>query len=68
PGSDDVRDFISHHERNYVLELNRDGQLHQILTLESPEHSNKLISISICDGLPMTAEWIKSRILEMEDK
>ncbi|MCJ7695762.1 MAG: 2-oxoacid:acceptor oxidoreductase subunit alpha [Anaerolineaceae bacterium] len=68
PGSDDVRDFISHHERNYVLELNRDGQLHQILTLESPEHSSKLISLSICDGLPMTAEWIKSRILEMEDK
>jgi len=68
PSSDEVRDFILQHERNYVLELNRDGQLHQILTLESPENSKKLISLSISDGLPMTAKWINNRICEMEDK
>jgi len=68
PGSNEVRDFILQHERNYVLELNRDGQLHQILTLESPENSKKLISLSISDGLPMTAKWINNRICEMEDK
>ncbi len=58
PFSDEVKDFIQTHERNYILELNRDGQLHQILTIEHCKLANKLISLSYIDGLPMTADWI----------
>ena len=31
PFSSQVGDFIRQHERNYVVEMNRDGQLHQLL-------------------------------------
>ena len=31
PVAPEVKDFVHAHERNYVIELNRDGQLHQIL-------------------------------------
>ncbi len=58
PFSKEVSEFIESHERNYVLELNRDGQLHQILSLEYCDMTDRLASLSYIDGLPMTAEWI----------
>jgi 2-oxoglutarate ferredoxin oxidoreductase subunit alpha len=45
-----------------VIELNRDGQLHQILRLEIPDSSMKLISLSHLDGLPLTAKWVEEQI------
>ena len=68
PFSEGVKDFIQAHERNYVLELNRDGQLHQILTIEHCRLANKLISLSYIDGLPMTADWIIQSIAVKEEK
>ncbi|MFU8826748.1 MAG: 2-oxoacid:acceptor oxidoreductase subunit alpha [Brevefilum sp.] len=66
PFSEQVREFIQSHERNYVLELNRDGQLHQILVLEYCDLTKRLISASYIDGLPMTAEWIVQAVTEKE--
>jgi 2-oxoglutarate ferredoxin oxidoreductase subunit alpha len=66
PFSDQVRDFIQAHERNYVLELNRDGQLHQILVIEFCDLTKRLISASYIDGLPMTAQWIVEAVSEKE--
>ncbi len=63
-----VKEFIASHERNYVLELNRDGQLHQILQLEHAEFSNRLTSVAIVDGLPMAAQWVVEQINEKENK
>ena len=34
PSNNAVREFIASHSRSYVLELNRDGQLCDILSLE----------------------------------
>lgn len=66
PFSEEVREFIQSHQRNYVLELNLDGQLHQILTLEHCDMTDRLISVSHIDGLPMTAEWIIKSVTEKE--
>jgi 2-oxoglutarate ferredoxin oxidoreductase subunit alpha len=66
PFSQDVRDFIQSHERNYVLELNLDGQLHQILSIEHCDMVHLLISLCHIDGLPMTAEWIIKSVTEKE--
>ncbi len=63
-----VEAFISAHERVYVFELNRDGQLCQILRLEIPHQSEKLISMSCIDGLPLTAKWVEMKIREQERK
>jgi 2-oxoglutarate ferredoxin oxidoreductase subunit alpha len=66
PVSSEVAEFARGHERNYVIELNRDGQLHQILQLEIPDCSMKLISLSHLDGLPLTAEWVENHMVEKE--
>ncbi len=68
PFSKEVRDFIQAHDRNYVLELNRDGQLHQILVTEYCDLTDRLVSLSYMDGLPMTAKWIVESLSEKEEK
>lgn len=68
PSNSTVREFIASHSRNYVLELNRDGQLCDILSLEISEYSEKLISISDIGGMPMTAMWAIEEITKRERK
>ena len=67
PASDQVLDFIRSHEKVYVFENNRDGQMHGILSLELPEKSQDLISLAIIDGLPLNAEWIREAVLNEEN-
>jgi 2-oxoglutarate ferredoxin oxidoreductase subunit alpha len=67
PVDAEVKDFVRTHERNYVIELNRDGQLHQILQLEIPDCSMKLISLSHLDGLPLTADWVEHQVSAKEE-
>ena len=66
PVAPEAADFVRAHERNYVIELNRDGQLHQILRLEIPDCSMKLISLSHLDGLPLTPRWVEEQIMAKE--
>jgi 2-oxoglutarate ferredoxin oxidoreductase subunit alpha len=68
PFTDEVTDFIYSHERCYVVEMNRDGQLHQLLSLKYASVCAKLTSVAHLDGLPMTARWIEKRINQEEDK
>ncbi len=68
PTAPEVVEFVRSHERNYVIELNRDGQLHQILCLEIPEYAMKLSSICHLDGLPLTAQWIMNQVIAKEEK
>lgn len=68
PIDTEVTDFIDDYERVYVVEMNRDGQLHQILTIETPETRTKLISLTHNDGLQVTANWVKETILTEESK
>ena len=62
PFTQEVDDFVRDHERVYVVELNRDGQLHQLLSLEYASICAKLIAIAHLDGLPITARWVESAI------
>jgi len=67
PLSKEVGSFIKAHDRNYVLELNQDGQLHQILTLDYCDMAKRLISLAYIDGLPMTADYIINAISAKEE-
>jgi 2-oxoglutarate ferredoxin oxidoreductase subunit alpha len=67
PVCDEVKEFVRAHEHNYVVELNRDGQLHQILQLEIPDSNLRLISLSHQDGLPLTAKWVMEQIVAKEE-
>ena len=63
---DEVRKFIESHEHNFVVEMNRDGQMYQLLLVEYPHLADKLTSVAFNDGLPATAKWVKDSILTKE--
>jgi 2-oxoglutarate ferredoxin oxidoreductase subunit alpha len=66
PASDEVLKFIQSHDRNYVIELNQDGQLKQILTMDFCTKIKPLVSLAYMDGLPMTANYIIQAVSEKE--
>lgn len=66
PINKEVRDFVEGHDRVYVIEMNRDGQLHSILQTEMPDLATKIISVAHLDGMPLTARWIVEAIEEKE--
>jgi 2-oxoglutarate ferredoxin oxidoreductase subunit alpha len=66
PLTDSVKDFVAAHQRLYVVELNTDAQMCQIVRLHVPEHATRLIPCNHSDGLPLTARWITDAILEKE--
>jgi 2-oxoglutarate ferredoxin oxidoreductase subunit alpha len=66
PFDDDVYTFIQEKERVYVVELNRDGQMYQILKMKFPDVCGKIVSLPKHDGLPLTASWLMDTILENE--
>jgi len=68
PINQQVIDFIRNHERTYLIEMNRDGQLHQIISMDIPDCSTSLISLTHNDGLPLTATWIIDAIVAEEKK
>jgi 2-oxoglutarate ferredoxin oxidoreductase subunit alpha len=68
PFADEVQEFIQSHEQNYVVELNRDGQMYQLLLVEFPQLADKLTCIALNDGLPATAKWVRESILATEVK
>jgi 2-oxoglutarate ferredoxin oxidoreductase subunit alpha len=67
PFSDPVREFIEAHDRVYVVEMNRDGQVRQLLTLDYPGQALKLTSVARLDGLPLSAVWLAEQIRKAED-
>ena len=67
PINDEVRSFVESHDHCYVIELNRDGQLHAILQTEMPDLATKLKSVAYMDGMPLTAQWVEQRLTEEEN-
>jgi 2-oxoglutarate ferredoxin oxidoreductase subunit alpha len=66
PFKDEVGEFVRSHEKVYVIEMNHDGQMRQLLQLDLPDQAVKLSSILKNDGLPLSAGWITRAILEAE--
>lgn len=67
PLTDEVSEFIKNHDRVYVLENNFDGQLTQIMRLEHPEDITHVQSLTLGDGLPMTAKWVLDQVTAKEN-
>jgi 2-oxoglutarate ferredoxin oxidoreductase subunit alpha len=68
PLAQEVKDFALNHKRVYVVENNFDGQLHQILSMEIPQDTTHMKSLALGDSLPMTSDWVYSRIMEHQGK
>jgi 2-oxoglutarate ferredoxin oxidoreductase subunit alpha len=56
--------FIQKYERIIVVEMNRDGQMYQLLCMEFPMLAPKIKSAAFQDGLPASAKWIREGILK----
>jgi len=63
PFSKVVEQFIENHQRIFVVENNRDGQMRQLLCINFPEHATKFISVAHSDGLSLSAQWIVDKVL-----
>ena len=62
-----IASFVADHERIYVIEQNRDGQVYDLLRLQlPPELAGRLRSIRHYDGQPIPAEAITRPLLELE--
>jgi 2-oxoglutarate ferredoxin oxidoreductase subunit alpha len=68
PFTDEVEAFVQAHEKIYVVEMNRDGQLYQQLIIAMPKLASKLISAAYSDGLPASARRVMKEMLAKEEK
>ena len=67
PFSSDVAAFIARHERVYVIEQNRDGQVYGLLRTELPDHLiSRIHSIRHYNGVPIDAHAIVDPLLQAE--
>jgi 2-oxoglutarate ferredoxin oxidoreductase subunit alpha len=62
PFADGVADFIAAHERVFVVEQNRDGQLRTLLVNEFGIDPARLVPVLHYDGTPITARFIAGAI------
>ncbi len=63
PFTDEVTDFIKGYDQIFVVEMNRDGQMRQLLMIEYPDQAGKFKSVAFGDGLPASAKWVREGIL-----
>jgi 2-oxoglutarate ferredoxin oxidoreductase subunit alpha len=66
PLTAELRAFIDAHDRVYVVEQNRDGQMGDIIRLELGKEQHKIRKILHYTGLPCDARTISDAVLEME--
>jgi len=63
PFTQEVTDFINKYDQVFVVEMNRDGQMKQILSVEYPEKAPNFKSVAYGDGMPAAAKWVREGIL-----
>ena len=68
PFNDQVQAFLDEHERIFVIEQNRDGQLRSLLINECSVDGRRLESILHYDGLPMAAGLLVAAVRERLNK
>ena len=58
PFQDSVRDFLDEHDFCFVIEQNRDAQLRSLLSIETGAPIEKLSSILVYGGFPLSARHV----------
>ncbi len=67
PFSQALASFVDAHDRVYVIEQNRDGQLRQLMQLDlTPAQQAKLRSVLHYNGLPLDARSVTDDVLAQE--
>lgn len=69
PFAREVHEFVAGHDRVYVIEQNRDGQMLSLLKLDlAAEQVGKLRSVRHYNGLPLDARSVTDDIVSQEGK
>ena len=68
PFTPETAAFVAAHDRVYVVDQNRDGQMYDLLRLEVDADATKLRSIRHYDGFPLDAETVIEGIEAGEKK
>jgi 2-oxoglutarate ferredoxin oxidoreductase subunit alpha len=68
PFPDSVREFIAAHDKVFVAEQNRDGQMRTMLINELEINPAKLVKVLHYDGTPITARFIIKNIHDSVQK
>ena len=69
PFTEHLKDFIRRHDRVYVVDQNRDGQLLALMRLEfDAELLAKLRSVRYYGGLPLAARTVTDEVLKQENQ
>lgn len=66
PFTEELQQFVAAHDRLYVVEQNRDGQMADMIRLEVGEDQRKVRKILHYTGLPCDARTITDAVLKME--
>ena len=69
PFTKEVHEFVASHDRIYVIDQNRDGQMRDLLKLDlDPAQVTKLRSVRHSNGLPIDARSITDEIISQEGR
>ncbi|HEY9218155.1 MAG TPA: 2-oxoacid:acceptor oxidoreductase subunit alpha [Phenylobacterium sp.] len=68
PFADEMMAFIAAHDRVFVVEQNRDGQLRTLIMNEGGIDPAKLVPVLHYDGTPITARYIAGEIAMLSAK
>jgi len=66
PFTAELRKFVAEHERVYVVEQNRDGQMGDLIRLDVGDDQKKIRKILHYSGLPIDARFITEAVIELE--
>jgi 2-oxoglutarate ferredoxin oxidoreductase subunit alpha len=66
PFTQELNDFVAAHDRIYIVEQNRDGQMADLIRLAVGEDQRKIRKILHYTGLPCDARTITDAVLKME--
>jgi 2-oxoglutarate ferredoxin oxidoreductase subunit alpha len=68
PFPQSVDDFIAAHDKVFVVEQNRDAQMHSMIVNELDINPAQLVRVLHYDGTPITARFIANAIRESARK
>jgi len=68
PFSKEVDAFLAEYDQIFIVEMNRDGQMDQILKTEYAQYARNFKSVAYGDGLPAAAKWVREGILAKYEK
>ena len=67
PFGAEVEDFLATHDRIFVIEQNRDAQLRTLLTVETKVSKDKLRSVLVYGGFPLSSRHVVDAITKQTE-